>query len=151
MLEDPTLHIIWQTGGRYYAEFRDSVPEHERLTILEYIDRMPLTLAAADLAVCRSGASTCSELEVTGTPAILVPSPNVADDHQAWNAKSLVEDGGAVLLHERELDSRLLDEVRSLIGDAVVLSRMSRVLKYRARPNAARDIATDIIRLAKGQ
>ena len=147
----PSSHgvSVWQTGARYYAEYRNSVPENDRLTILEYIDRMPMTLAAADLVVCRSGAVTCSELEVTGTPSILVPSPNVADDHQTWNARSIVEDGGAVLLPEAELESRLHDEVRALMHDEVARVRMSRVLTYRARPNAASEIAEDIIRIAR--
>lgn len=149
LLENPALHIIWQTGSRYYAEYRNAVPEHERLLVLEYLDRMPLTLAAADFAVCRSGAVTCSELEVTGTPAILVPSPNVASDHQTWNARSIVEHKGAVLLPEAELESRFLQEVRALAGDEVGRQRMSRALIGRARTNAADEIAADIIAIAK--
>ncbi len=149
LLQDPSLHIIWQTGKRYYEEYRDAVPDHDRLLVLEYLDRMPLTLAAADFAVCRSGAVTCSELEVTGTPAILVPSPNVAGDHQTWNARSIVEDGGAVLLPEENLEERFIREVQSLAGDEVGRQRMSRALTGRARPNAADDIAADVIAIAK--
>ena len=78
--------MIWAAGKRYYDTLREATPEHPRLRLVPYLDRMDLAYAAADLALCRSGAITCSELAVTGTPSVLVPSPNVTADHQTKNA-----------------------------------------------------------------
>ena len=151
ILEDPRVHIVWQTGPRYFEAYRSSVRVHDRLTLLGYIERMPLAYAAADLVMCRSGAITCSELEVSGTPAILVPSPNVAEDHQTWNARSIVADGGAVLLPEKELDTRLVTEVQTLMRDEGARAKMRAALLARARPAAAATIARDVIAIARGQ
>lgn len=155
ILEDPGVHVVWQTGPRYFDEVQSKVqskmPTHDRLTLLAYIDRMPSAYAAADLVLCRSGAITCSELEVSGTPAILVPSPNVAEDHQTWNARSLVADGAAVLLPEKELESKILGEVQRLLADADARAKMRTALLARARPDAADTIARDVIAIARGE
>jgi UDP-N-acetylglucosamine--N-acetylmuramyl-(pentapeptide) pyrophosphoryl-undecaprenol N-acetylglucosamine transferase len=151
ILEDPRVHVVWQAGLRYFEECRSMVPARDRLTLLGYIDRMPLAYAAADLVLCRSGAITCSELEVSGTPAILVPSPNVAEDHQTWNARSIVADGGAVLLPEKDLAARLVTQVQALIGDDRARAKMRSALLARARPDAAATIARDVIAIARGE
>ena len=151
LLEDPGLFVIWQTGSGYYDRYSEQVAKHERLRLLKYIDRMDLAYAAADLVVCRSGASTCSELALTGTPAILVPSPNVAEDHQTYNARSLADDGAAVLLPEPEMDDAIVQTVRSLLADVEARERMSAEMKRLARPNAAETIARDILELAAAQ
>ena len=95
LLADERLVVVWQTGRRYFDDLRRQVPEHPRLRLLQYLDRMDYAYAVADLAVCRAGAITCSELAVTGTPSILVPSPNVTADHQTKNAKALADEGAA--------------------------------------------------------
>ena len=148
--DDPLLHILWQTGRRYYPEYRTMSGVDERLTVLEYIDRMPMAYAAADVALCRSGAITCSELEVTGTPAILVPSPNVAGGHQTWNAKSIAGDGAAILLPESELEQRLQSEVREIMADEGRRGEMEKRMLARARPGAAAAIAVDVLKVAGG-
>ena len=93
VLDDRQSFVIWAAGKRYYDTLQKAVPAHDRLRLVPYLDRMDLAYAAADLAVCRSGAITCSELAVTGTPSVLVPSPNVTADHQTKNALALVEAG----------------------------------------------------------
>ena len=75
LLADETTYLLWQTGARYYDRLRERVPEHPRQRLVKYVERMDLAYAAADLALCRAGAITCSELMVTGTPAVLVPRP----------------------------------------------------------------------------
>lgn len=143
------IGVIWQTGERYFERFQTSVPDHPRLRLKAYVDRMNMAYAAADLVICRSGASTCSELMLTGKPAILIPSPNVAEDHQTKNALSLVSAGAATLLEESRMHRELLDLIRDLLGDRDRLDSMSANALKLAKPNAAREIAEDILGLAR--
>ena len=109
---------------------------------IRYETDMPRALAAADVAVCRSGASTCFELAAVGLPSVLVPSPNVTADHQTANAQHLVEVGAAVLLPEAELvGDRLTATVDALLEDQENLAAMADAARSIARPRAADDIA----------
>lgn len=148
LLADEDVHLIWQSGKRYVDELRSRVPDRPRLYLLEYIDRMDMTYAAADLAVCRAGAITCSELMVTGTPSLLIPSPNVAEDHQTHNARSMAAAGAAVMIPEHEMEDDLLPTIRRLRGDREHLARMTSAARRIARPEAADAIAADVLRLA---
>jgi undecaprenyldiphospho-muramoylpentapeptide beta-N-acetylglucosaminyltransferase len=113
-----------------------------RYQVVEYDDDMPTALAAADLAVCRAGSSTCFELLAAGLPAVLVPSPYVTADHQTANARHLERAGAAVVVPDAELDgARLIAEVDRLLGDPARLAAMSRAARATARPHAADDIA----------
>ena len=94
---------IHASGRRYYDAMREHHPDTRFFRLLPYIEDMPSYLAAADLVICRSGASTVAELLATKTPAILIPSPNVAGNHQEHNARMLEERGGGILLDEREI------------------------------------------------
>lgn len=145
---DPARHVIWQTGTRYYDALKARLEAHPRLRMQPYIDRMDMAYAVADLALCRAGAITCSELMVTGTPALLVPSPNVAADHQTKNARSMEKVGAARLLPEAELDRRLVPLVEALLDAAAQRQRMAEAARHMARPDAARDIAEDILEIA---
>ena len=140
--------VIWAAGKRYYDTLRTAVPEHPRLRLVPYLDRMDLAYAAADLALCRSGAITCSELAVTGTPSVLVPSPNVTADHQTKNARALSEAGAAVLLPEADLDARFEGDVIALLGAPDLLAQMRRKALAIARPDAAAEIARAVVALA---
>lgn len=148
VLRDERTYVLWQSGRQYFEALRARVPEHPRLRLLEYIDRMDLTYAAADLAVCRAGAITCSELMVTGTPSILVPSPNVAEDHQTYNARSMVDAGAAVMIAEHEMNDRLLVTLSELRSAPRRLADMSRAAIQIARPDAADTIARDVLQVA---
>lgn len=118
---------------------------------VRYEDQMPAALAAADLAVCRSGSSTCFELAMVGLPAILVPSPAVTADQQTRNARPLVAAGGAVLVPDAELDGeRLVAEADRLLGDEARLRAMSTAARAWARPDAGRAIAALAERHARG-
>jgi len=148
LLDDPRVHVIWQSGSRYYDDVHHRVDDHPRLRLMEYIDRMDVAYAAADLVLCRAGAITCSELMVTGTPAVLVPSPNVVADHQTKNARAMERAGAARLLSEANLPTRLPDVVLEILDDAEKRRRMSDAARSLARPDAADEIAADVLTLA---
>lgn len=148
LLQEDDVHVVWQVGQRYYDTIADTIDDRPRLRTVEYIDRMGAAYAAADLVVCRAGALTCSELQVTGTPAVLVPSPNVTADHQTKNARSLERAGAALLLPEAELEERLAETVGELLDNPEARARMAETAQDRARPDAADTIARDVLTLA---
>jgi UDP-N-acetylglucosamine--N-acetylmuramyl-(pentapeptide) pyrophosphoryl-undecaprenol N-acetylglucosamine transferase len=147
-LHHPEVVLIWQTGAKYYDRLAEIVVPHARLNLLKYIERMDMVYAASDLAICRAGATTCSELLVTGTPSILVPSPNVAEDHQTRNAESVVSMGAGILLKESLIRDRLYDTWHSLWTDEDRLADMARAARENAKPDAADVIAADVLDLA---
>jgi len=150
---EPSVHVIWQTGSRYFDDITDrlqgtDLEGHPRLWMREYIDRMDRAYAAADLALCRAGALTCSELLVTGTPSILVPSPNVVADHQTKNARSMERTGAARMLPETDLDDRIVPMIRDLLTDDPTRAEMVDAARTAAQPDAAEIIAGDVLALA---
>lgn len=144
-------HVI---GERDWEELSAAIPtDLGRLEYhpVRYEDDMPAALAAADLAVCRSGSSTCFELAAVGLPAILVPSPFVTADQQTRNARPLVDAGGAVLVPDEELDGRrLAAEVDDLLADDERRAAMGRAALAWARPDAAATIAALALTHARG-
>ena len=141
--------VIWQTGDRYFDRFEASIPKHENLRLMRYVSRMDMAYNAADLVVCRAGASTCSELMLTGRPSLLVPSPNVAEDHQTSNARSMQRAGAAQLLPESHLAEHFVSTVMGLLGDKNGLEDMGREALRLARPDAAADIGRDVLSMIK--
>jgi UDP-N-acetylglucosamine--N-acetylmuramyl-(pentapeptide) pyrophosphoryl-undecaprenol N-acetylglucosamine transferase len=148
LLSADDVYVLWQTGTRYHEAIDDRIDDHPQLRLMEYIDRMDRAYAAADLVVCRAGALTCSELMVTGTPAVLVPSPNVVADHQTKNARSMERTGAAQLLPEAELNDRFAEVVDDLLHDPGVRDEMAEAAREMARPEAAETIARDVLALA---
>lgn len=142
------LFLLWQTGRLYFDGLRRRAAHHPRLRLTKFVDRMDLAYAAADLVLCRAGAITCSELLVTGTPAVLVPSPNVASDHQTLNARSMEALGAAIHVPEDQLESAMSGLVPELLADQGRRSAMAAKARRAARPDAARRIARDVLRLA---
>ncbi len=146
----PGIHIIHQTGQRDYeqvlAAYRESGISGE---VHKFIDDMPDTFGRADLLVCRSGASTVGEITAAGKPAIFVPFPAAADDHQNVNARALERMGAAVVVEESNLGAAyLVDTIAALIGDAGRLRSMSAAAKSLAHPKAVEEIAEMVARLA---
>ena len=139
----PGLHVIHQTGERDYEETlaayaRASVPAE----VHKFIDNMPAFFARADLVVCRSGASTVAEIAAAGEPAVFVPFPRAADDHQRRNAEAMEQAQAAVVLEETRLDEVwLVDTLAALLGDPARLGRMGQAARAMAHPDAAKDIA----------
>jgi UDP-N-acetylglucosamine--N-acetylmuramyl-(pentapeptide) pyrophosphoryl-undecaprenol N-acetylglucosamine transferase len=149
------LHVRHIVGRRDWDEITRGgppVPPGAPLhyEAVEYDDDMPTSLAAADVAVCRSGASTSFELLAVGLPAVLVPSPFVTADHQTANARHMEEAGAAVVVPDAELDgARLVAEVDALLADPARLAAMSRAARAAARPDAADQIAALVERYAR--
>jgi UDP-N-acetylglucosamine--N-acetylmuramyl-(pentapeptide) pyrophosphoryl-undecaprenol N-acetylglucosamine transferase len=148
--QTPGIHIIHQTGEHNY---NDALAAYDRLgdgaEVFKFIEDMPAAFARADLVICRSGASTVAEIAAAGKPAIFVPFPRAADDHQRVNAEALERAGAAVLVEESKLDGVwLVETVAALLGDQPRLQRMSAAARSLAHPNAARDIAAMAARLA---
>jgi UDP-N-acetylglucosamine--N-acetylmuramyl-(pentapeptide) pyrophosphoryl-undecaprenol N-acetylglucosamine transferase len=146
----PGIHIIHQTGER---DYNDAQSAYQRAgadaEVFPFITDMPKFIACADLVLCRSGASTVAEIAAAGRPAIFVPFPRAADDHQRVNAQALERAGAAVVLEETKLnDVWLVETVSALLGDPLRLRRMSEAARSLAHPNAARDIAEMAARLA---
>ncbi len=141
--DDVALYHV--TGRRDFAEFEDHPPavREGRLIYItvEYENRMPELLAAADVAVCRAGASTTAELAVAGLPAVLVPLPGAPRDHQTANTAELVTVGGAVLLRDAELSAESLDRVLAPLLDEETRARMAAAAHSVGRPNAAGQVA----------
>lgn len=151
--DDLNLQIIWQCGKRYYDRLRRDVEPHnfENLRLKDFIHDMPAAYAAADLVISRAGALSCSELALTGKPSILVPSPNVAGDHQTKNARSMVDEGAAELAADDKLEEVLVDVIKEIINDEQKLKDMSQKAKELARPDAAHTIAKNVLELVKKQ
>ena len=146
----PGIHIIHQTGER---DYNDALAAYKSLggaaEVFKFIDDMPAAFARADLVVCRSGASTVAEITAAGKPAIFVPFPRAADDHQRVNAEALARSGAAVVVEESKLEGVWLAEtIAALLGDSQRLEAMSEAARSLAHPNAARDIAAMAVRVA---
>jgi UDP-N-acetylglucosamine--N-acetylmuramyl-(pentapeptide) pyrophosphoryl-undecaprenol N-acetylglucosamine transferase len=139
----PSLEIIHQTGERDYREVEEAyLKSGLRAEVYRFIDDMPSFFARADLVLCRSGASTVAEITAAGKPAIFVPFPLAADDHQRRNAEALERAQAAVVLEETRLDEVwLIDTLSALLEDPKRLHRMSRAAGALAHPQATREIA----------
>ncbi len=140
--EDRIKHFH-ATGERFFEECEDEELKlgSHGCRILPYIDNMPSILPGADITITRAGALTLSELEAIGTAAILIPSPNVTDDHQSRNAKELSDSGAAITISEGEgLYRELLGAVVDLINDAGTRMRLKKRLRSFAKPDAAERI-----------
>jgi UDP-N-acetylglucosamine--N-acetylmuramyl-(pentapeptide) pyrophosphoryl-undecaprenol N-acetylglucosamine transferase len=146
--EAPGIHIIHQTGERDYndalAAYQNQGETAPSFTfeVSKFIEDMPAAFARADLLVCRSGASTVAEIAAAGKPAVFVPFPRAADDHQRVNAEALARAGAAVVVEESKLEGVWLAEtIAALLGDQRKLEQMSAAARSLAHPNAAQDIA----------
>ena len=152
MMDDSRpFRLIHSVGTRYFEDFmatlRQCAPDFARFgaDVRKYIYDMPRVMAAADLILCRAGASTLSELAYMGKPVIIVPSPNVTNNHQEKNARVLEKAGGAKVFLEGEFDApALMDTVRGLLGDSAQLEAMSQAMLSLAVPGAT-DRICDII------
>jgi UDP-N-acetylglucosamine--N-acetylmuramyl-(pentapeptide) pyrophosphoryl-undecaprenol N-acetylglucosamine transferase len=146
----PGIHVIHQTGQRDYDRVLHAY-EQSGISgeVHKFIDDMPATFGRADLLVCRSGASTVAEIAAAGKPAIFVPFPAAADDHQNVNARALEREGAAVVVEESNLGAAyLVDTIAALISDGAGLQSMSAAAKSLAHPKAVEEIAAMVKELA---
>ena len=121
------------------------------ITMQEYIYNMPTVMAAADVVISRAGASTCNEIAASGTPCILIPSPNVTDNHQEKNARALERGGGAVVLLEKDCTAKkIFDEIKAITSDAKRYARMEKALFQMVVPDSAERVCGIMETIAKG-
>jgi UDP-N-acetylglucosamine--N-acetylmuramyl-(pentapeptide) pyrophosphoryl-undecaprenol N-acetylglucosamine transferase len=148
---DADVQLIWQTGKYYYPDiiesFRGKV--HPNIRIMEFVDRMDLAYAAADIIISRAG-GTISELCVVGKPVILVPSPNVAEDHQTTNAMSLVAKDAAIFVADKDAQEKLMNVALELLNDKKKQKTLSGNISKLARPDADETIAKEVIEIITG-
>lgn len=145
------INVVWQTGKTYYEHYKqilNNKPQIKNIEIHEFLADMPDRYATADLVISRAGASSISELCLLGKPCILVPSPNVAEDHQTHNAMALVNKNAAVLVRDAEAIDKLVDTALELIADDKRLKELRKNILTLAQPDSARRIAEEVIRLA---
>lgn len=150
--QNPDVQIIWQTGKYYSADIQRRLAEAgcpPYLKVSEFISDMARAYAAADLVISRAGASSISELCLLGKPSILVPSPNVAEDHQTKNALALVNKDAALYVKDADAQATLIELAIKTVADSARLDQLSANVKKLGKPNAASDIADEVIKLAK--
>jgi UDP-N-acetylglucosamine--N-acetylmuramyl-(pentapeptide) pyrophosphoryl-undecaprenol N-acetylglucosamine transferase len=147
------VQFILQTGRPDYERVRAAVDsEGLPACVLPFVKKIHMAYAAADLVVCRAGAMTLAEIAVCGLPAVLVPYPYAAHNHQEVNASNMVDRGAAVCIVDAELTGeRLAKEVAHLLADRQALSRMSANARLFARPDAASRLARTLLRFAEGR
>ena len=150
-IEASGLQFIWQTGKFYSQQIADELKskgQPENLKVMDFITDMALAYCAADLVISRAGASSISEFCLIGKPVILVPSPNVAEDHQTKNAMALVNRNAALMVKDAEACDQLIPlAIKTVADDAKLRSLRENVLKM-ALPNSAEIIAKEVIALA---
>ena len=148
------LHVVWQTGKTYYEKCRQAWEEAgqpENIECLDFLSDMPKRYAQADLVISRAGASSISELCLLGKPAILVPSPNVAEDHQTHNAMALVNKNAAVLVRDAEAGEKLVPTALELLQKKERLMTLHTNILQLAQRDSAKRIAEEVIALAREQ
>ncbi|HCW06892.1 MAG TPA: undecaprenyldiphospho-muramoylpentapeptide beta-N-acetylglucosaminyltransferase, partial [Cytophagales bacterium] len=145
------MQVIWQTGKIYFDEVREKIKEKDlrRIAVYSFIQDMDLAYAAADVVISRSGALAISELCLVKRPCILVPSPNVAEDHQTMNAMALVKEDAAILVKDSEAKENLVSEALKLIFDSQRCKALSENIGKLAKPNATEEIVNEIEKLIK--
>lgn len=151
-LEAAGVQVIWQCGKLYSFEMNmdlEAKGNPKDIHIHEFISRMDLAYKAADLVISRAGASSISELSLLGKPVILVPSPNVSEDHQTKNAMALVNKDAAILVKDEEANNLLIKTALETIQDEKKLESLSENIQKLAQPNATDRIVDEVIKLIK--
>ena len=146
-LHDEGIQVIWQTGKNFGDRGTNAVKNLKGIVVTKFISDMAAAYAAADLVVSRAGAGSISELEVLAKPCILVPSPNVAEDHQTKNARALSDKGAAILVRDSEAREKLTDEIISVIRDPKRLNDMSAEIKKLALTDSDEKIVDEIVNI----
>jgi UDP-N-acetylmuramate--alanine ligase len=141
------VQFVWQTGKYYYKDIQANLSLPENIHITEFISRMDLAFSVADLIISRAGASSISEFCILGKPVILVPSPNVAEDHQTKNALALAKKDAAVLITDKDAGKELIDKSLKLVHDDKRLLELSENILKMALPDAANKIVNEIERI----
>ena len=148
------IHAIGSYGVQWMPdavkEQGVDLAENRGITMQEYIYNMPTVMAAADIVISRAGASSCNEIAASGTPCILIPSPNVTDNHQEKNARALSDQGAAILIREEDCTAeRIMEEIQGLMQSAERYKKMEQALLHLCVPDSAERLLTIARGLAK--
>ena len=148
---NPDIQFVWQTGKLYYEEMVERAAKAgkpDNLTITDFVSNMANALSAANLVVSRAGAGSISEFALLGKAVILVPSPNVSEDHQTKNAMALVEKDAAIYVADAKANEELLKTAVETVRDDAKLATLEENIEKMAKPNAAQEIADEVLMLA---
>lgn len=148
------VQVVWQTGKYYHASILDEMKQYEpipSLRIMDFIADMGVAYRAANLVISRAGASSISEFCLLGTPVILVPSPNVAEDHQTKNAMALVNRQAALYVKDADAPQEVITLALQTVADEDKLNSLHENILKLALPNSASIIADEVIRMAKSK
>lgn len=147
LFKEMGIQLIWQCGKFYYEEYKQY--ESTDVRVCAFLDRMDLAYAAADSIISRAGASSVSELALVGKAVIFIPSPNVAEDHQTKNARSIVEQDAALLIKESELNEKFVSTFQDLFNNKEKQNALGQNFRTLALPQATKDIVDQIVELMK--
>ena len=147
------IHAVGSYGWEWMPDYvRDQgvdLSKTDAITMQQYIYNMPTVMAAADIFISRAGASSCNEIAASGTPCILIPSPNVTDNHQEKNARALEKEGAAVVILEKDCTAEvLMEQIRKLLADKARYSQMQKALQHMVVPDSAERLCTIMEQLA---
>lgn len=150
-LKQENIQLIWQTGKWFYPKAQEAVKPYnsDGIRAYEFLNKMDFAYAASDLVISRAGALSISEICLAKKPAILVPSPNVAEDHQTKNANALVHKNAAILIKDSDARETLIDEIIKLIHNPQNQETLTENIKSLGIANSADVIANEIIKLSK--
>lgn len=148
-LKEAGIQVLWQTGKNYFEDAKKAYEPYqtEDIVVTDFVKRMDYAYAMADLVISRAGASSISELCLLGKSTILVPSPNVSEDHQTKNAQALSTRGAAVMVADKDAKEQLVDEALRLISDESKLNELGANAQAMAQLNSADRIADEILKL----
>lgn len=146
-LSDSNVQIIWQTGKIYYEDYKKYASDN--VLVMPFIENMNLAYSACDLLVSRAGATTIAEIVGLGIPSVIIPSPNVAENHQYYNAKSLADKDAALLIDDKAVKEILADTVTSTIFNDGLLAKLKKNVSELSGKNAAEIIASNAINYAE--
>jgi UDP-N-acetylglucosamine--N-acetylmuramyl-(pentapeptide) pyrophosphoryl-undecaprenol N-acetylglucosamine transferase len=149
ILKEKDIQVIWQTGKNYYEQFNKM--NSDKVKVYDFIEDMNSAYSACDLILARAGATTIAEMLNLGIPAILVPSPNVAENHQYYNAKSLSDNEAAILIEDKNLKNELVPEIISVINSEKKLNELKTNALKLAKPDAAQIIAQSAIKFVEAE
>ncbi|PWE01411.1 undecaprenyldiphospho-muramoylpentapeptide beta-N-acetylglucosaminyltransferase [Marinilabilia rubra] len=149
--EREDVQVLWQCGKYYHQDLDQQLKTHglDNVKLMPFIARMDLAYGVADVVVSRAGAGTISELALLGKASVLVPSPNVSEDHQTKNAMSLVKEGAAILVADNETEEKLVKEALVLLDDIDHKKQLEEKIKLFAHNNSADQIAEEVEKIAK--
>ena len=145
------VQFVWQTGKLYFEEMKKRVSEAgkpDNLVVTDFVSNMADALSAADLVVSRAGAGSISEFALLGKAVILVPSPNVSEDHQTKNAMALVNKGAAIYVADSKVKEELITKALETVNNASVIASLEQNIEKMGKPNAASEIADEVLMLA---